>query len=92
VVKSTDNFPHNPHWVSLSKEQRIISVPIPKDFHGILTVHTFSVRHHRLFESQTFVSVPWTHKQLRMETSTFRDKTRPGSKEEWTFTVRGSAA
>ncbi|MCU0425751.1 MAG: MG2 domain-containing protein [Candidatus Kapabacteria bacterium] len=92
VVKSTDNFPHNPLWVSLSKEQRIISVPIPKDFHGILTVHTFSVRHHRLFESQTFVSVPWTHKQLRMETSTFRDKTRPGSKEEWTFTVRGSAA
>jgi hypothetical protein len=92
TLKTTDNIPQNPHWISLSKEQRIVSVPIPKDFHGILTVHTFSVRHHRLFESQTFVSVPWTHKQLRMETSTFRDKTRPGSKEEWTFTVRGSAA
>lgn len=92
VTKRTDNFPQNPLWVSLSKEQRIISVPIPKDFHGILTVHTFSVRHHRLFESQVFVTVPWTHKHLRVETSTFRDKIRPGSKEEWTLTVRGSHA
>ncbi|TAE26138.1 MAG: hypothetical protein EAZ92_11185 [Candidatus Kapaibacterium sp.] len=92
VVKSTDNFPRNPHWFSLSKEQHVISVPIPKDFHGILTVHTFSVRHHRLFTSQVFVTVPWTHKHLRVETSTFRDKTRPGSREEWTLTVRGSGA
>ena len=35
------------------------------------------------------VSVPFAHKQLKVEIATFRDRLRPGEREEWTVKVKG---
>ena len=38
---------------------------------------------------QQRIEVPFSHKRLQVEVSTFRDKLLPGSGEEWTLKVRG---
>jgi hypothetical protein len=76
-------------WLSLSSEQRVISIPIPEEYRGTVTAHLFLVHDYRVYQNTVTVRVPWTNKELRIEKSTFRDKTRPASQEEWTLTVRG---
>ncbi|TAE23014.1 MAG: hypothetical protein EAZ92_15165 [Candidatus Kapaibacterium sp.] len=76
-------------WLSLSDEQRVISIPIPDEFRGNVTAHLFLIHDYRIYQNTVTVRVPWTNKELSIVKSTFRDKTRPGSQEEWTLSVRG---
>jgi len=47
------------------------------------------VKHNRIFQSNQSIAVPWTNKDLKVEYSTFRDKTLPGSEEKWTVKISG---
>ncbi len=48
------------------------------------------VKHNRLFKKQHTIVVPWSNKELKVEYSTFRDKTLPGSEEQWTIKISGN--
>lgn len=76
-------------WLTLSNEQKMLSVPLAERHRGNLTIHLTTVRDYRLYNETHTIVVPWTNKELRVETSVFRDKMLPGSKEEWKLTVRG---
>lgn len=47
------------------------------------------VKHNRVFQSNNTIAVPWTNKDLKVEYSTFRDKTLPGAEEKWTVKISG---
>ncbi|HOZ85518.1 MAG TPA: alpha-2-macroglobulin family protein [Niabella sp.] len=47
------------------------------------------VKNNRFFSSQNQINVPWTNKDLKVEYTTFRDKTLPGSEEKWTVRITG---
>lgn len=47
------------------------------------------VKHNRFYTGGTSVQVPYLHKDLQVEYTTYRNKTAPGSDETWTVTVKG---
>ncbi|MEP7218060.1 MAG: alpha-2-macroglobulin family protein [Bacteroidota bacterium] len=78
--------------VILSDEVRRFAVPITEKERGGITVHISFVRDYRLYEESSDINVPWTNKQLRIETASFRDRMTPGAPQEWRFTITGSSA
>ncbi|MCU0426154.1 MAG: MG2 domain-containing protein [Candidatus Kapabacteria bacterium] len=77
-------------WLTISNEQRLVSLPLREDFRGNVAVHFTAVRHSRLYAEMQSISVPWSNKHLTIETSVFRDKMLPGSKEEWRLTIKNA--
>lgn len=57
---------------------------------GGLQVDLITVRHGVQQSWSRTVNVPYTHKQLAVEVSTFRDKLLPGQQEEWAIKVKDS--
>lgn len=47
------------------------------------------IQNGRLYQQSQPISVPFTNKQLQIVTHTFRNKLKPGEREEWTLTVSG---
>ncbi|WP_336517043.1 alpha-2-macroglobulin family protein [Pollutibacter soli] len=73
----------------LNKESKNTDYPVvEKDRGGFGISHVF-VKHNRLFIDESVIAVPWTNKELDFRFTTFRDKTLPGSKEEWAVQVSG---
>ncbi|MBT8220617.1 MAG: hypothetical protein KJP00_12380, partial [Bacteroidia bacterium] len=54
---------------------------------GNIIAYIHYAKHNRSHNQQQLISVPWTNKALDIKLSTFRDKTKPGSEEEWTVSI-----
>jgi len=75
-------------WISLEKEQKVITVPIKEDYRGGFTIQLTFVVNNREFNNRMWVTVPFTNKQLDLTFETFRNVLEPGGKEEWRVTVK----
>ena len=49
----------------------------------------FFVKDNRFYQYTHRVEVPWSNKELDIEFATFRDKTLPGSTEQWKVKIKG---
>ena len=49
----------------------------------------YLVKDNRIYTDQVDYSIPWSNKQLQIQTISFRDKLLPGQKEEWTLKITG---
>jgi hypothetical protein len=76
-------------WLTLSKSQKLIAVPIEEKHRGNFSVHFTWIRNGRNYRHDEQIVVPWTNKELSFSFATFRDKLLPGQKEEWRVTVCG---
>lgn len=56
---------------------------------GEIVVNMFFVRHNRIYTQQSSLSVPFRNKQLRIDFTSFRDKTLPGAQEKWKMKISG---
>jgi uncharacterized protein YfaS (alpha-2-macroglobulin family) len=56
---------------------------------GFGSVFSF-VKHNRFYNTTRFVHVPYSNKELKITFETFRNKTLPGSAEEWKVKISGS--
>jgi hypothetical protein len=74
--------------IRVSGEKRIPLTATEADRGGIQAAY-YAVRNNRLHSALLPVDVPWTNKQLHVTTSTFRDKTLPGSEESWSVQISG---
>jgi uncharacterized protein YfaS (alpha-2-macroglobulin family) len=79
-------------WLEFDNEQRRFTIPITEEHRGGVSAHFMFVHDYRLYQETVYIGVPWSNKQLHIETSTFRDKLRPGDKEEWRLTIKGEKA
>ena len=76
-------------WLKTDGLPRRIALPVTEKQRGGFAVHFMMVQNGRLYQQSQIVTVPFTNKQLRIETQTFRSKLKPGQKEEWTLTIAG---
>ncbi|MBK6888810.1 MAG: hypothetical protein IPH02_02540 [Sphingobacteriales bacterium] len=76
-------------WLPSGKGQQTTKIKVDEAWRGGFAVYLTCVSLNRTF-SQTFnINVPWSNKDLSIETQTFRNKLLPGQNEEWRFTVKG---
>ncbi len=76
-------------WIELSNEVKTIEIPIEESYRGNIAVSLVFTKHGRNFSYFSIVTVPFTNKELSIETTTFRDKLAPGQKEEWRLKING---
>lgn len=74
--------------LKLSKEQHKITFNIKEAYRGNFTVHFTAIKNNRNFSNAFTIIVPYTHKELDLSFSSFRNKLLPGADEEWTLTVK----
>ncbi|PLX31025.1 MAG: hypothetical protein C0600_06835 [Ignavibacteria bacterium] len=77
-------------WERGGGSQKEYSLKVTEKHRGGMTAQIFFVRHYRMYQQSVVISVPWSNKQLTLETATFRDKLQPGQKEEWRITIKGT--
>ncbi len=58
---------------------------------GGFNVARMFVYNNRFYQTNYYISVPYTNKQLKISWQTFRDKLLPGAQETWTATIEGMA-
>ncbi|MBC6492930.1 alpha-2-macroglobulin [Flavihumibacter stibioxidans] len=66
------------------------TVPVTESDRGGIGMYWLFVKHNRFYSIQNGVAVPWLNKELDIRLQTWRDKTLPGSEENWTVTISGS--
>jgi uncharacterized protein YfaS (alpha-2-macroglobulin family) len=76
-------------WLKLSRNQKMIEIPVKEAYRGNFGVHFTFVKNNRWYHRDETVYVPRTNKQLDISFETFRNKLKPGEKEEWRIKIAG---
>ena len=76
-------------WIKTDGKPRRVTLPISEQQRGGFAVHFAMIQNGRLYQKSQTIAVPFTNKELHIETQTFRTKLKPGEREEWTLTVSG---
>ncbi|MBK8626862.1 MAG: hypothetical protein IPN86_15245 [Saprospiraceae bacterium] len=67
-----------------------ITLPISEAHRGGFNVKVAYTIQNRTFDKSFAINVPWTNKELSIQYETFRDKTLPGSQEEYRIKISGT--
>jgi len=70
-------------------EQQIIKIPIIEKYRGGISVSVISVGLNRVFSETKEIKIQWLNKKLKYSIEHFRDKLKPGKKEEWKIKISG---
>lgn len=76
-------------WLYLNDVQRWTNIFIKEEHFGNVGVRMTVVKHNRFFSDTRTINVPFSHKDLKVETMTFRNKLYPGQDEEWKIKISG---
>ncbi len=76
--------------IHLNNEIKTISIPVYKEDEGGFAIKYHYVNYNSFKSGSILVNVPYTQNNLQIETLTFRDKIQPGSKQTWSFKIKGS--
>ncbi|WP_020605822.1 alpha-2-macroglobulin family protein [Spirosoma spitsbergense] len=76
-------------WLKTDGTPRRIALPVTESQRGGFAVHFAMIQNGRLYQKSQTITVPFTNKQLTIETETFRTKLKPGDQEEWTLRIKG---
>lgn len=76
-------------WLKTDGRPRRVALPVTEKQRGGFAVHFAMVQNGRLYQKSQTITVPFTNKQLTIQTQTFRSKLKPGQPEEWTLTIDG---
>ena len=78
-------------FLTLEDEQKMIRIPIEEKYRGNIGLHFTFVKFNRLFNRSQTISVPWSDRDLAISFETFRDKLKPGEKEEWRLKIKSKS-
>jgi len=76
--------------IHLNNEIKTISIPVYKEDEGGFAIKYHYVNYNSFKSGSILINVPYTQNNLQIETLTFRDKIQPGSKQTWSFKIKGS--
>ncbi|QMW02118.1 alpha-2-macroglobulin family protein [Spirosoma foliorum] len=76
-------------WIKTDGQPKKVTLPVTEKQRGGFAVHFAMVQNGRLYQKSQIITVPFTNKQLTIETQTFRNKLKPGEREEWTLKISG---
>ena len=69
---------------------RVVEIPIGEAHRGGFGARLVLLRDHQAISLEERIAVPWDDRALDIELLTFRDRLRPGDRETWRLTVRGT--
>ncbi len=75
---------------TLTNEKKSLQTAVEEKNRGGFGYIFSFIKHNRFYTATRYVNVPWTNKDLKINYETFRNKTYPGSKEEWKIKITGS--
>lgn len=78
--------------IRLDNKQTMLSFPITEQDRGGVMITAYVVHDYRVYTATKRIDVPWTNKELTVKIETFRSKLKPGDKDEWRITLKGSKA
>ncbi len=78
-------------WVTVSKNQKTIQVPVLESYRGGFEIRTVLARYNRIYITSHRVEVPFTNKKLDITLVTSRDYLTPGNEEKWQVRIQGPA-
>ena len=76
-------------WLTISKGQRLLELGVKEEFRGGIGCNFVFVKENRIVTEERYIGVPYTNKMLDISFETFRDKLKPGDKEEWKIKIKG---
>ena len=74
--------------IQCSQSMNVLTLPIISIYRGGVSIHATMIKQGRAITKTLFMNVPWKEKIIQIQTSALRDKTTPGAKEKWTFSVK----
>ncbi|OON66211.1 alpha-2-macroglobulin family protein [Hymenobacter sp. CRA2] len=77
-------------WLTLRREQRLISLPTPAGQTAPMMVRLVFVQDGHFYQREATIQVAEPERPLELTLSTFRDKLQPGQKETWRLTIKNS--
>jgi hypothetical protein len=78
-------------WIKLKNENRLFSIAYNNQYQGGVTLMLTYVKGERFYAHHVDVHPEKEDKNLKVKLDVFRDRIRPGEKEEWRITVTDSA-
>lgn len=76
-------------WLDLNLDKTMLKIPIKEEYRGNFFIHLVFVKGNHSYENTETITVPYTNKELKITTETFRDKLIPGQQEEWKLRISG---
>jgi len=64
-----------------------LSIPVTENFRGNFSIHINFIRNNRFYSNTQLITVPYSNKALNIKLETFRNKLKPGQKEEWKVNI-----
>lgn len=74
--------------IKLNSELKKIEIPVDESFRGGATANFMFIKNGRIYTFNHRIEVGWNNKQLDLKFITFRDKTLPGSAENWKVKIK----
>ncbi|PZR25701.1 MAG: alpha-2-macroglobulin [Citrobacter freundii] len=87
---TVDSFATGYSFLTLDNEKKKITITATEADRGGYGLSWVFVKHNQLFAKSSMVNVPWSNKELNIEYASYRDKTLPGSKEQWRLKISGA--
>ncbi len=76
--------------MTVDRDKNTVDWDITEADRGGFGVLDAFVKDNRLYTHSSTVAVPWTNKELQIDYATYRDKTEPGSEEQWKVKISGN--
>lgn len=75
-------------WITLNQGKTTINYPLSEKELGQLIFHAFVVQNSRTYSDDLGLYVPYSHQKIDFDFITFRDKTQPGSQEQYQIRLK----
>jgi hypothetical protein len=77
-------------FLSITSGKKGFALPVTVSDRGGISVNYSFVKDNRVFFGTSEIDVPWENKDLSISYESFRDRSLPGSKEQWKIKIAGN--
>ena len=89
TLTGPDGEERDSRWLPAGSTIKQLSIPVDTSLLGGFSVNLTAVKKGVVCNRSMSINVPFSHKALKVDIATFRDKLQPGEQEEWTIKVGG---
>ena len=76
-------------YFNMNQQVNLSRIEVREADRGGFSLNDVFIKNNRWYTSQHNIMVPWTNKELQITYTTWKDKTLPGSTEQWKIKISG---
>ena len=85
TLTGPDGVERDSRWLPAGSTIKQLSIPVDTSLLGGFSISLTAVKKSVVCNKSMSINVPFSHKALKVDIATFRDKLQPGEQEEWTI-------